>query len=148
MKTKTTPTEKEKTTRTYNPKMNYKCSAEIEILRIEFNDECTRIDFLYRLPSKLDNWGWVQISRYTFIRVVGSKKKLRIIKAENIPIAPNKHFFKSNNEILAYTLYFPALPKNCEKIDIIESESGATNLFNFYGVSLYKIGNKIRFCKN
>lgn len=148
MKTTTTSTEKEKATRTYNPKINNKSDAEVEILRIEFNDECTRIDFLYHLPAKLGNWGWVQISKYTFIRGVGTKKKLRLLKVENITIAPDKHFLKRKNEVLSYTLFFPALPKNCEKIDIIESESGATNLFNFYGVSLYKIGNKVRYCKN
>ncbi|MGE0561967.1 MAG: hypothetical protein AB7O47_09135 [Flavobacteriales bacterium] len=148
METLTLPIEKEKTIRIYNPKINYKSSADVKILRIEFNDEYTIIDFLYSSSTKYENGGWVQISKYTFIRVVGTKKKLRLIKAENIPIAPKKHFFKVPKEMLAYTLYFPALPKGCEKIDIIESESGAKNLFNFYGVSMYKISKKIRFCIN
>lgn len=119
MQTTIEPLEKEKTIIRYNPTINNKCSSEIEILRIEFDDDYTRIDFLYRASSYYENGGWVQISRLTFIRMVGSEQKLRLLKAVNIPIAPAKHYFKSTHDMLAYTLYFPALPKNCEKIDII-----------------------------
>lgn len=148
METTIEPLEKEKTIIRYNPTINNKCSSEIEILRIEFDDDYTRIDFLYRASSYYENGGWVQISRLTFIRMVGSEQKLRLLKAVNIPITPTKHYFKSTHDMLAYTLYFPALPKNCEKIDIIEGEVGGTKWFNFYGVSMNKVRNEVLICKN
>jgi hypothetical protein len=124
----------------YNPSVKKKLSNHIETLRIDTDAEgLTRIDFLYRAPHYYINGGWVQISRHTFIRPCGSDKKLTMVKAVNIPIAPTKHFFKKSNEILCYTLYFPALPKGTSSIDIIEAEGPGGNWFNFYGVSVEKI---------
>ena len=78
-------------------------------MKIELDDELTKIDFIYR--NNYDSAGWVQISGNSFIRVAGSQVKLGMVKAVNIPIAPTKHFFKRKGDYLAYTLYFPALPK-------------------------------------
>jgi hypothetical protein len=148
MKTTLTPTEKEKTIITYNPSVLKKDSADVEILRIEFEDDFTRIDFLYRASSYYVNGGWIQISKQTYIRAVGSELKLSLIKAVNIPIAPHKHYFKSSCDMLAYTLYFPKVPKDCESIDIIEGDSGTNKWFNFYGVSMNKVRNEVLICKN
>ena len=124
----------------YNPIVAKPMSKHVEALRIVTDEEgLTRIDFLYKAPSYYINGGWVQMNRHCFIRPCGSNTKLTLVKAVNIPLAPVKHYFRKCGEILCYTLYFPALPKGTNSIDIIEAEGPGGNWFNFYGVSLEKI---------
>jgi hypothetical protein len=123
----------------YNPRIIIKETTHIDVLRISDEEEFTRIDFIYTAPKRYTNGGWVQMHPDCFIRPCGSSTQLKLVKAVNIPIAPSKYFFKKINEVLCYTLYFPALPTGTTSIDIIESESFDENWFNFYGVSLEQI---------
>ncbi len=116
----------------YNPAGTHYLS-KVQIKCIEFNDDYTKIDFIYKSPTYYFNGGWIQILGESFIRPVGSHTQFRLIQAINIPITPNKHYFKRCGEYLRYTLLFPALPKNTRKIDIIEKEAPGT-YFNFYNV--------------
>lgn len=100
---------------------------------IERTDEHTRIDFIYRAPDKYINGGWIQMDSNAYISPVGSSTKYRLLQAINIPIAPLKHYFKHKGEFHTYTLIFPALPRETEKINIIEKEAPGT-YFNFYGI--------------
>ncbi|MGL2963905.1 hypothetical protein ACSVH2_08825 [Flavobacterium sp. RSB2_4_14] len=102
---------------------------------ISFDDEITRIDFVYVATQKFGNGSWVQIERNSFIRPVGSDVKYKLIKAINIPYAPSKHFLKCAGQVLRYTLLFPALPKNTKEIDIIEKLAPGY-YFNFFRVQL------------
>jgi hypothetical protein len=121
----------------YNPFVKINVEQKLEILAIRSDKEnLLRIDFLYKTPSFYENGGWIQMSPDCFIRPCGSTTKLKLVKAENIPLAPSKHFFKTNKDILSYSLYFPALPEDTTSIDIIEYEGPGSNWFNFYGVSL------------
>ena len=56
-----------------------------------------------------------------------------LFKAVNIPLAPQKFHFKRCGQLHSYSLYFPALPKDTQTIDIIELEAPGT-YFNFYGI--------------
>lgn len=124
----------------YNPLVKKNTNSQPEILRIQNDDNFTRIDFIYYPKSYYVNGGWVQIDRDTFIRPVGSNQRLKLIKAINIPLAPTKHFFKNSKEFLCYTLYFPSLPKETSSIDIIENEgTHEETWFNFYGVSMERV---------
>lgn len=123
----------------FNPIVRIDTQQETKIMRIEIDDELTRIDFVYYPPSYYENGGWVQIDRNSFIRPVGTKHTLPLVKAVGIPYAQQKHYFKSYKEILYYTLYFPALPNDVKEIDIIEREVSFGEYFNFYGVSMNKI---------
>ena len=111
--------------------------TDFKIMRIEIGENYTRIDFVYN-NGRFD---WVQIQPKSFIRPVGSKTCYPLIKVQGIPVAPNKHIFKTRNETLYYTLYFAAIPNNVKEIDIIEREINTYghNYFNFYGVSMEKI---------
>ncbi len=120
----------------YNPIIRHKVVEHIDVLRIDKDEEYTIIDFIYHASPKYINGGWCQIDRDTFIRPVSSEIRYTMVKAVNIPIAPIKHWFKSNKEFLCYTLFFPALPKSVKTIDIIEKELMGGTWFNFYGVSL------------
>lgn len=135
----------------YNPDVlegNTK-NKQLEILRIRATEEYTIIDFFYHASKIYDNGGWVQISGDSFIRRSNGGEKLKLIKAVNIPIAPNKHYFKSQNDTLAYTLYFPALPSGTLLFDIIEFEPNLCgNFFNFYSVSFIRLFNPIKINSN
>ena len=130
----------------HNPKVEKGTKVDHQVLKIEMGDELTRVDFMYRNPY--DYSGWIQISGNSFIRVAGSQIKLGLVKAVNIPIAPTKHFFKRKGDYLAYTLYFPALPKGTQKIDIIEREASGGTWFNFYGVSMQTVWNDVVIVNN
>jgi hypothetical protein len=121
----------------YNPFVKIHVEKKVEILAMRSDKEnLLRIDFIYQAPSYYHNGGWIQMSPDCFIRPCGSSTKLKLVKEENIPLAPTKHFFKAKNSILSYSLYFPALPENTTSIDIIECEGPGGNWFNFYGVSM------------
>lgn len=123
----------------FSPIITHKNSYCPDLLKMEIDEEFTRIDFIYYARSYYINGGWIQISKDTFIRPCGSESKFKLLKAVNIPIAPVKHYFKSTKDILCYTLYFLALPKGITKIDIIESETHGGNWFNFFGVLMEKV---------
>jgi len=99
-------------------------------------DKFTQIDFSY---INMHEGGWANIQPDCFIRPVGTKTMYPLVKAQGISIAPKEHVFKRKGERLSYTLFFPSLPKDIKKIDIIEKEDGSVNSFNFYGVSIEKI---------
>lgn len=118
-----------------SPTSEYVPDSNMGIESIQLDEYCTRIDFIYIAPKNYSNGGWVQIDGRTYIRPVGSDKNYYLIKAINIPIAPDKHFFKKCGQVLKYTLLFPALPKNIQQIDIIERLAPGT-FFNFFRVNL------------
>jgi len=132
----------------FSPLIKIDNNTNLSLLSIHLDDEYTRIDFLYQASNYYINGGWVQIDKDSFIRAQDTKTKLKLIKAVNIPIAPNKHFFKSTKDMLAYTLYFPSLPKNTHKIDIIEKELPGKEWFNFYDVSITKINQEVLIVNN
>lgn len=121
-----------------SPTAEYTPDHEIGIESISIDDHYTRIDFIYISPKLFINGtSWVQIFNTAYIRPSGSDKKYSLLKAINIPIAPNKHFFKSSGQVLQFTLLFPALPKTVTEIDIIE-KLAAGSYFNFFRVALTK----------
>ena len=118
----------------HNPEYETK-SKKLNILRIQILPEYTKVDYGYLAVNHYIRGGWVQIYENSFIRDLKTKKCYSFIKAENIPIAPTKHFFTSNYDYLYYSLYFEPIPVDTEFIDIIESEEGGT-YFNFYKVNI------------
>jgi len=118
-----------------NPFSEYVPEDNVGIESISFDDEITRIDFIYISKEEFGNSSWVKIERNSFIRPVGSDIKYSLIKAINIPYAPSKHFFKCAGQVLRYTLLFPALPKSTKEIDIVE-KLALGNYFNFFRVKL------------
>lgn len=128
----------------FSPMVRHKVVTNIDVLRIELEENYTRIDFIcYARISQFRSFAWISICHDTFIRPVGIEQKLSLIKAVNIPCEPQKHFFKNEKDFLCYTLYFPPLPKDVKTIDIIEKEINGGNWFNFYGVSVQKIKQEV-----
>jgi ATP-dependent 26S proteasome regulatory subunit len=104
------------------------------IIRILADEEGVKIEFRY--INVYDSSGWVRINPETFIRPEGTAMQLKMIKAEDIAVAPEKDIMKSKDDILFFSLYFPPLPPNTKSIDIIEYEKDDETAFNFYSVSL------------
>lgn len=140
---------KEKQTVVYNPATKHHVGDKLQVLRISTNENYTIVDFIYYAPQYYINGGWVSIDKSTFIRPKGKDLKLTLVKAVNIPMAPNKHYFKNKGDILLFSLYFPAVPIGTTTIDIIECDLDIEdNWFNFYGVSLQNSRAEVSICNN
>jgi hypothetical protein len=137
---------KEKIKRIYNPAFKYQNSDAVKVLRITEEDELLRIDFV--VSSK--KFSWVNMHPENFIRPVTTNMQLRMVRAVNIPISPDKHWFTGRDQVLYYTLYFPMPSKDVKAIDIIEREVALTHhqYFNFYGVSLERVVREIIMVNN
>jgi hypothetical protein len=112
-------------------------TKDLRMKSIEFGDDYTRIDFIFRSSMVYINGGWIQMERNSFIRPTGSTTKYTLLRAIGIPIAPLKHYFKRKGEYYNYSMIFPALPMDTKTIDIIEKEA-VGSYFNFYGVDYSK----------
>jgi hypothetical protein len=67
----------------------------------------------------------------------------KFIKAENIPLMPEKYHFKSH-ETKIFKVYFEIVPASIKSINIIERavpRNEPVNYLNFFGVNLEKSGS-------
>ena len=104
-----------------------------KIVNIESDSQQVKIDFRY--TNRHGYGGWVRINPNCFIRPAGSDLEYKMIEAKDIPIAPKSITFRTDGDILYYTLTFPALPEYIHEIDIIEEENDETS-FNYYNIPL------------
>jgi hypothetical protein len=105
------------------------------IERIILHTNYTQVDFVYIASKKFLNGGWIQLHPYCFIRPSGTEIEYKMIEAISIPIAPSKLHFNASGQVHHYSLLFPAIPINCDYIDVIEKKEMGT-FFNFYCVAL------------
>jgi hypothetical protein len=118
--------------RLYNPE-SFDHTKNHRIKCIEATEEYTRIDFIIRSSMIYINGGWIQMDRNAYIEDVQTGTRYGLIKAEGIPIAPEKYYFSRQGEFHTYTLIYPGLPKSTRKIHIIERIAPG-NYFNFFNV--------------
>ena len=123
----------------YNSPKHAVRNDNLQLLRIIRSTAFLRIDFGYHATDFYSRGGWVDISPDTFIRDTKTKVCFTMLRAENIPLAPQHLHFKSTNEWLYFSLYFEPLPESTLQIDLIESEPGKTTDFNFYKIQLNKL---------
>jgi len=108
----------------------------LSLLRIIRSDEFIKVDFGYYAPKYYDKGGWIRISKDTFVRDKKTQKKYKLIHAENIPIAPTNHHFKTTNDWTYFSLSFEPIPESVKLFDLIEAEPGDRTDFNFYDIRL------------
>ncbi len=104
------------------------------IKSIELSNDYTVVNIRY---DNVLNYEWIQTykpggKKAFHITDQYGKRIAELISVKNIPFAPNKHKFRSRNEIVDFTLIFSPIENGLKKIDIIEGV--AENGFNFYGV--------------
>lgn len=75
---------------------------------------------------------WLQLSKNSYIET--TEKKYSLIKAEGIALTPQKTYFKSQNDKITFTMYFPPIPKSTSTIDFIENEDDSN--WKLYGIIL------------
>ena len=76
-------------------------------------------------------YSWMTISPDTYITINGQNYKLT--KAEGIGISPEKTYFYHADQTKVFALYFPAIPKDTETMDLIEPGDSD---WKFYGIKL------------
>lgn len=76
------------------------------------------------------------MAKDTFIENVETKKRYKMIKAEGITIAPQKHNFQSNKDWQYYSLFFEPMEQKDAVINLIEIENGTPNDFNYYNIEI------------
>lgn len=114
-----------------------KCkNAHPVLLRVIVNKSFTRLDFGYQATSLYTRGGWVTIAPETYLRTNEKGTRLKMIRAENIPVGPEKHFFESTTDRMYFSLIFEPLPAGTTKFDLIEKLPDTPTLFNFFGIKL------------
>jgi len=109
------------------------------LLRILLSEQFTQIDFGYAAPWMYIKGGWIDIAPKTYIKIVDSKEKFKLINALNIPISPERHDFETKSDWKVFSLFFEPIPiKDCV-IEIIEKENPNKNNFNYYKISLENV---------
>jgi hypothetical protein len=111
-----------KVSKVYITKKNYQISPDL--LSSSEKEACsegaTTIHCHYISPEKYMNGGWINIAKTTFLLNKEDNRMLSMIQVNNIPISPEKHYFKKANQKFAFTLFFPLLPDNWKFFSLIE----------------------------
>lgn len=89
-------------------------SDGLRLIALETTEESTVLYF------ELNNGGWCNISKDTYIIEKRSKIKLYIIDAEGIAFAPEKTYCE--DKFVSFTLTFPPISEKCHEIDFVEDE--------------------------
>ena len=82
-------------------------NLEHRMKSIEFSNEYTIIDFMYRSSDLYENGGWIQMDKNAYISPVGSIMKYKLIHAIGIPIAPLKHCLNERENFTVIHSFFP-----------------------------------------
>jgi len=103
-------------------KKHYQISPALlsSLKKEEENEGATMIHCHYVSSEKYKNGGWINISETTFIMNQEDHSMLPLIQANNIPISPDKHYFKRANEKFVFTLFFPILPDSWKIFSLFE----------------------------
>ncbi len=107
---------------------NTRISIEWEPDTNALNEQFTIIHCRYKSKPIYVDGGWVNIWPTTYLTNHDPKCTFKLLQAYNIPIAPDKHIFQQKGQVLIFTLFFPALPKDWDQFDLIE-KTGDSNGF-------------------
>ena len=108
----------------------------LQLLRVTLTHEHCKFDFGYQATGHYIKGGWVKMGKETYIKLKGSEAKHKLIKADYIPIGPEKHHFETASDWLYFSLYFPQIPLKGHIIDLIEAEPGEKTDFNILNIEL------------
>lgn len=98
-----------------NPRYAATTANYVKITKIELQDTLTKIDFEV---SYFPNW-WIRVSSSeTYIQNSNGGDKYYVKRAEGIKLDENH--WTPESGMNKYTLYFPPIEKNIEKIDFLE----------------------------
>ena len=109
----------------YQPNANTKIVKDltaIQTLVNEFQEEsCTIVHCTTIGKTKYVNGGWVNVHPTTvLIKSNSFLEEIPMLHAINIPLAPRKHHFKKQGDVIRFILYFPVIPKDWTQFSLIE----------------------------
>ena len=123
---------------TYNqPNSALKSHETLEIIKVEIGSVTTNV--ILSVENKRIEGGNFCADKNIFI-IYPDGSRLKLTKANNIPVCPETYNFKSVGEKLQFTLEFPSLKPGTKWFDLIEDCT--SNCFWFYGVTLDNELNK------
>lgn len=100
--------------------INFEPEAEL------LSDAYTTIHCRYQAKEKYVNGGWVNIWPTTFLINHEKNDSVKLIQVDNVPIAPEKHYFAHKGQFLIFTLFFPSLPESWSHFDLMEKTNDGT----------------------
>ena len=109
-----------------------------KILRIERNSKFTVVTF----EHTNDEGAWITLNSGIYIQDADGQAMFKFIKAENIPLMPEKYHFKKH-ETKTFKVYFEKIPAQIKSVNIIERavpRNEPVSYLNFFGVKLDKSG--------
>lgn len=109
------------------------------ILRVVMSTDYTRIDFGYAAPWIYIKGGWINIAPYTYLEINSTSERFKLIEAVNIPLAPDRHDFESQEDWRVFSVYFEPIPLGDCSINIIEEENPESTNFNYYNIELKNV---------
>jgi hypothetical protein len=118
------------------PNFALKSHETLEITKVEITPEKTTISL--RIENRIEGGSFCADKNVYIIYPEGNR--VRLVRADGIPVCPENFIFRSVGEKLDFSLVFPSLKPGTEWIDVIEECSA--NCFWFYGITLNNDLNK------
>ncbi|WP_207535499.1 hypothetical protein [Desertivirga arenae] len=113
------------------------------ITRIEQTPKSTIITFEHMQTAE----GWIALSKSIYLQNAEGDQMYKFIKAEGIPLSPQKKSLKGDEGKFIFKVHFERVPSTIKTINIIERaipRDEAGSYFNFFGVSMDKTGKALR----
>lgn len=107
---------------------------ETSLLEEQESKGYTIIHCQYTSSCKYVDGGWISIWPTTYLVNISENTRLQLLHAINIPLAPQKHYFKRKGQLKTFTLIFPAIPKHWTKFSLNE-RSGSEDGFNVKNIT-------------
>lgn len=120
----------------YNLPQHNASHNNLQLLRVISSSDYLKIDFGYFATDHYIRGGWVKMSEATFVKIVATGEKKKLLKATNIPIAPKQLNFNTSHDWLYFSLFFEPISDKVTCIDVIEAENAEPTDFNFYNIQL------------
>jgi len=119
------------------PTITRQDAYSLKIDKIELTANNTIIYFTHTAPDTYENGGWVNIDPNITLKETFGIRRYQLIKAEGVPLSPNKFTYSYRGQTLNFRLVFQKLASNVTTIDILECQN-STSCFNFYGIKIHE----------
>jgi hypothetical protein len=119
----------------YNPSFVSSDETSLTIDKIELGTYNTIVYCTHTAPDYYEKGGWVRVEPNIFLRESYGTRRYKLLKAEGVPLSPNKFNYSYKGQTLSFRLIFPKIASDIERVDMIECENDK-NCFNFYGLKL------------
>lgn len=103
----------------YNPQVAIKPIGSLSVHKVELAKDETRVTVRIVNQDQLPAFG---LPAQLVIRKTSEPEAWPMLRAENVPVLPQKHTFSFKGDILEFTLIFPPIPQPVKYLDIKQPE--------------------------